>query len=46
MKNIFQKLQNRGIWLKRAGILAFLFFLLKGLAWIGIAVWAWIGLSD
>jgi hypothetical protein len=46
MKQFLQKLHNQGIWLKRAGILAFLFFLLKGLVWIGIMVWAWMGLTD
>jgi hypothetical protein len=46
MKQFLQKLHNKGNWLKRAGILAFLFFLLKGLVWVGIMVWAWIGLTD
>ena len=33
------------IWLKRSGILVFLFFLVKGLVWIGIAVFVWLGLT-
>ena len=28
-------------WLKKVGVYGFLFFLLKGLVWIGIAIWAW-----
>jgi hypothetical protein len=27
-------------WMKRAGLLGFLFFLIKGLMWIGVAVFA------
>jgi hypothetical protein len=27
------------LWLKRVGVVGFLFFLIKGLIWIGIAVW-------
>jgi hypothetical protein len=27
-------------WLKKVGFAGFLFFLIKGLAWIGVAVWA------
>ena len=27
-------------WLKRVGIIGFLFFLIKGLIWIGVAVFA------
>ena len=30
--------------LKRIGIAGFLFFLIKGLVWVGIAVWAYIQL--
>lgn len=29
-------------WLKKVGVFGFLFFLLKGLVWIGIAIWAWL----
>ncbi len=29
-------------WLKKLGVFGFLFFLLKGLVWIGIAIWAWL----
>lgn len=28
------------LWLKRVGVAGFLFFLLKGLAWIGVFLWA------
>jgi hypothetical protein len=34
---------GRGGWrarVRRFGLLAFTFFLLKGVAWIGVAVWA------
>lgn len=40
---------NKGktkLWLKRAGIAGFLFFLVKGLIWIGVAVWAGKALFD
>lgn len=32
-------------WLKRGGIAVFLFFLLKGLVWLGIFAAAWFGLT-
>ena len=32
-------------WLKKAGIAGFLFFLVKGLVWIGIGVWAVLGMK-
>lgn len=32
-------------WLKRLGIFGFLFFLIKGLAWIAVAVAAWYGVK-
>jgi hypothetical protein len=28
------------LWLKRVGVAGFLFFLIKGLAWIGVFIWA------
>ena len=28
------------LWLKRVGVAGFLFFLIKGLVWIGIFIWA------
>ena len=34
------KQQNWRTWLKRIGLAGFLFFLAKGLVWIGIAVMA------
>ena len=34
---------NRKKWLKRLGIFGFLFFLIKGLAWIAVAIAAWYG---
>jgi len=36
---------KRKKWLKRAGIAGFLFFLIKGLAWIAVALFAWKGCS-
>jgi hypothetical protein len=38
-----QKAIKRKKWLKRAGIAGFLFFLIKGLAWIAVALFAWKG---
>ncbi len=33
-------------WLKRTGLLAFVFFLVKGLVWLGVAgAAAWFGVS-
>jgi hypothetical protein len=40
---------NKGklkLWLKRLGVAGFLFFLIKGLIWIGIAVFAGKALFD
>jgi hypothetical protein len=36
-------MNTRTTWLKRIGMLGFLFFLLKGLVWLGLAggAWAW-----
>jgi hypothetical protein len=34
------------VWIKRIGIGAFLFFLIKGLAWIGVALLAGKALLD
>lgn len=33
-------------WLKRLGIAGFLFFFIKGLAWIGVALFVWLGLCN
>ncbi len=38
--------KKKTAWLKKLGLAGFLFFLIKGLVWIGIAVWAWLGLSS
>ncbi len=38
-----EKALKRKKWLKRAGIAGFLFFLIKGLAWIAVALFAWKG---
>jgi hypothetical protein len=38
--------KNKTGWIRKLGIAGFLFFLIKGLIWIGIAVWAWLGLSS
>jgi|GEM_PF-1260030 len=32
-------------WIKRAGFAGFMFFLIKGLIWVGLGLAAWIGLS-
>ena len=40
-----EKVLKRKKWLKRAGIAGFLFFLIKGLAWIAVALFAWKGCS-
>ncbi len=34
------------LWLKRVGVLGFLFFLIKGLVWIGVALFAGKALFD
>ncbi|MCW3125300.1 MAG: hypothetical protein JWO03_958 [Bacteroidetes bacterium] len=31
-------------WLKKSGIAVFLFFLIKGLVWVGLAAAVWMGL--
>ncbi|MEY3051763.1 MAG: hypothetical protein RLY31_1548 [Bacteroidota bacterium] len=31
---------GKASWLKRIGILGFLFFLVKGLVWVGVILWA------
>lgn len=36
---------NKSGFLKKAGIAGFLFFLVKGLIWVGIGVWAWIKMN-
>ncbi len=33
--------KDKKTWLKKVGVYGFLFFLLKGLVWIAIAIWAW-----
>jgi len=38
------KKSKKILWLKRIGFAGFLFFLIKGLVWIGIAIIAWMGL--
>jgi hypothetical protein len=37
--------QGKSKWLKKLGIAGFLFFLVKGLVWIGVAVFAWLELK-
>ncbi|WP_343634813.1 hypothetical protein [Fluviicola sp.] len=39
------KALKRKKWLKRAGLAGFLFFLIKGLVWIAVALFAWKGCS-
>ena len=38
-----EKALKRKKWLKRAGLAGFLFFLIKGLVWIAVALFAWKG---
>jgi hypothetical protein len=38
--------KNYKTWLKRFGVVGFLFFLIKGLIWIGVAVAVVVGLMD
>ena len=46
-ENTTEDKQNKTkLWLKRVGIAGFLFFLIKGLIWIGVAVWAGKALFD
>lgn len=40
-----EKALKRKKWLKRAGAAGFLFFLIKGLAWIAVGLFAWKGCS-
>jgi hypothetical protein len=40
-----QKALKRKKWLKRFGVAGFLFFLIKGLVWIAVALFAWKGCS-
>lgn len=40
------KQSNWRTWLKRVGVAGFLFFLAKGLVWIGIAVVAYYSTKD
>ncbi len=35
-----EKKSKFALWFKRVGIAGFLFFLIKGLVWIGIFIWA------
>jgi hypothetical protein len=36
----FFDIYNMKKWVKRIGIAGFLFFLIKGLVWLGIFIWA------
>nr|WP_294861625.1 hypothetical protein [uncultured Fluviicola sp.] len=40
-----EKKLKRKKWLKRVGVAGFLFFLIKGLAWIAVVLFAWKGCS-
>jgi hypothetical protein len=40
-----EKALKRKKWLKRVGAAGFLFFLIKGLVWIAVALFAWKGCS-
>lgn len=50
MDNSMNETENREtkakFWLKRIGVLGFLFFLIKGLLWVGVAVFAGKALFD
>ncbi|MBS1595482.1 MAG: hypothetical protein JST90_14290 [Bacteroidetes bacterium] len=39
-----EKKSKRLRWLKRSGIAVFLFFLLKGLAWLALGAAVWMGI--
>ncbi|WP_300666399.1 hypothetical protein [Fluviicola sp.] len=39
------KASKRKKWLKRFGLAGFLFFLIKGLVWIAVGLFAWKGCS-
>lgn len=41
---IFKKGENsnRKEWLKKLSVAGFLFFLVKGLVWVGVAIFAWL----
>jgi len=45
LKKIFKNKEERNQWLKRIGIAGFLFFLVKGIIWIGVALFVWLGVS-
>jgi hypothetical protein len=45
-EQVDEKTLKRKKWLKRVGIAGFLFFLIKGLAWIAVALFAWKGCSS
>lgn len=32
--------------LKKIGIVGFMFFLIKGLIWVGVAIFVWLGISS
>ncbi len=45
MEENFSSTENKSIpaktpWLKRIGLFGFLFFLVKGLVWVGVILWA------
>jgi hypothetical protein len=39
-KTLFPKDGKLKAWLKKLGVAGFLFFLIKGLVWLGIFIWA------
>jgi hypothetical protein len=41
MEKVKDSQKNKAItWFKRVGVAGFLFFLIKGLVWIGVFIWA------
>ena len=37
---------GKKVWLKRLGFYGFLFFLIKGLVWVGVGILAWYKLKN
>jgi hypothetical protein len=46
IRKILKREGRRAEWLKRIGIAGFLFFLIKGIIWIGVALFVWLGISN
>ncbi len=46
IRKILKREGGSAEWLKRIGIAGFLFFLIKGIIWIGVALFVWLGISN